>query len=42
MRGTWLIIGHGSVGGSLVRRLVAGENEVYVYDPRPTDRGARL
>lgn len=35
MRKAWLIIGHGSVGGSLVKRLLAGESKVYVYDPHP-------
>lgn len=35
MRQSWLIIGHGSVGGSLVARLLATSGSIYVYDPQP-------
>jgi 3-hydroxyisobutyrate dehydrogenase-like beta-hydroxyacid dehydrogenase len=31
----WLIIGHGSVGGSLVKRLQARGGAPWVYDPKP-------
>jgi len=31
----WLVIGHGSVGSALVRRIAASGDEVKVYDPAP-------
>ena len=35
MREQWLVIGHGSVGGSLVNRLLAAGSTTFVYDPQP-------
>ena len=33
--GEWLVIGHGSVGSALVRRIVAAGARAAVYDPKP-------
>ena len=33
--GTWLVVGHGSVGAALVRRLSVAGARVLVFDPSP-------
>jgi hypothetical protein len=33
--GTWLVVGHGSVGAALARRLASARATVLVYDPSP-------